>query len=217
MNRARIVRATAGFVRERLGGEASGHDAWHALRVHRTAVRIARRERADAFIVALAALLHDIADWKAHGGDGEAGPREAARWLARFALPRETVDRVCAVLRDLSFKGAGVREPRLSREGEIVRDADRLDAIGAVGIARAFAYGGSRGRPIHDPALRPVRHRTAAAYLKSRGSTLNHFHEKLLLLRGRMRTAAGRRLAAGRDAFLRRFLDRFHREWDGRA
>ncbi len=217
MNRDRILRATADFVRARLGGDASGHDAWHALRVRRTAVRIARRERADVFVVALAALLHDIADWKAHGGDPAAGPAAARRWLARFALPRATVDAVCAIVRDLSFKGAGVREKRLSREGEIVRDADRLDAIGAVGIARAFAYGGSRGRPIHDPDARPVRHRTAAAYLKSRGSSLNHFHEKLLLLKGRMRTASGRRLAAGRDAFMRRFLDRFHREWDGRA
>jgi len=217
MNRLRVIRAAADFVRARMAGDASGHDAWHALRVAATAVRIARREKTDVFVVALAALLHDIADWKAHGGNEEAGPAAAGRWLARQRVPRATIARVCAIVRGLSFKGAGVRDRRLSREGEIVRDADRLDAIGAVGIARAFAYGGSRGRPIHDPALRPARHRTARAYLRSRGSTVNHFYEKLLLLKGRMRTATGRRIAAGRDAFLRRFLDRFHREWNGLA
>jgi uncharacterized protein len=196
--------------------DASGHDAWHAFRVRTTAVRLARAGGADRLVVELAALLHDVADWKACDGDAEAGPRAARRWLARFDLPRATVGHVCDILRGLSFKGAGVREARLSREGEIVRDADRLDAIGAIGIARAFAYGGSRGRPMHVPGARPARHRTAAAYLRGGGSTLNHFHEKLLRLRGRMRTPAARRLAAGRHAFLRRFLARFLREWEGR-
>jgi uncharacterized protein len=213
-----IVQKTAAYVRSALAADASGHDAWHAWRVWRTAVRIAQRTKgADAFVVQLAALLHDIADWKLHGGDASIGPARARAWLARFPLDRRTVDRVCAIIRDVSFKGAAVRQPALSIEGRIVQDADRLDAIGAVGVARAFAYGGWHGRAIHDPRVPPVPHRTAAAYLRRRGATINHFYEKLLLLNNRMHTPYARRLAAGRHVFLLRFLEQFRREWEGHA
>jgi uncharacterized protein len=215
-DRRAIVRKTAAHVRAALAGEGSGHDGWHAWRVWRTAARLARIEKADPFVVALAALLHDIADWKLHGGDTAAGPARATAWLRSLGVDARTVDRVGAIIRDLSFKGARVRAPRLDLEGRVVQDADRLDALGAIGIARAFAYGGSRGRPIHEPGVRPVRHRTAAAYLRGGGHTINHFHEKLLLLRDRLNTAAARRLAAGRHAYLEQFLKRFHDEWAGR-
>jgi uncharacterized protein len=216
MNRRAIVRKTAAHVRAALAGEGSGHDAWHVWRVWKTAARLARAEKAAPFVVALAALLHDIADWKLHGGDTAAGPARARAWLESLRVDARTVDRVCVIVRDLSFRGAGVREPRLDREGRVVRDADRLDALGAIGLARAFTYGGSRGRPIYTPGVRPVRHRTAAAYLRGGGHTINHFHEKLLRLRARLHTAAARRIAAGRHAFLVAFLDRFHDEWNGR-
>jgi uncharacterized protein len=139
----------------------------------------------------------------------------ARRWLARLRLPAGVVDRVCGIIASISFKGAGVPEAALSREGRVVRDADRLDALGAIGIARTFAYGGKTGRPIHEPGARPVLHRSAAAYLRHRGTAINHFHEKLLLLKGRLRTAAARKLARGRHAFMVQYLKRFHAEWAG--
>ncbi len=221
--RDEVLRRTEAFVRERLAAEpgaaASGHDWWHVGRVRRLALAIARREGAgaDPFVVELAALLHDVADWKFRDGDETAGPREAAAWLRSLGLAAGIVERVAAVVAAVSFKGAGVATPAGTPEAAAVQDADRLDAIGAIGVARAFAYGGARGRLLHDPETAPVPHGTAAAYHASAGPTLNHFFEKLLLVEGRMQTATGKELARRRHRFVEGFVARFLSEWQGEA
>lgn len=206
---------TADFVKTKLVGEGSGHDWWHTYRVWKTAQRIGRAENADLFVVELAALLHDIADWKFHDGDSTVGPEIARTWLTSLAVEKDIVEHVCRIIADISFKGAGVEEPTLRLEGKVVQDADRLDAIGAIGIARAFAYGGSKGRLIHDPAIEPTKHVTAEAYITSTGTTINHFYEKLLLLRDRMNTATGKAIAEERHRFMEEYLRRFLEEWEG--
>jgi uncharacterized protein len=199
-------------------GEGSGHDWWHVWRVWQTAERLARTERkADRVVVSLGALLHDVGDWKFHGGDEEAAPREAAKLLRHARAGREVVDRVAQVCREISYKGAGVADRPTSLEARIVQDADRLDAIGALGVARAFAYGGAKGRLLYEPGVKPVLHGSFAAYKKSKSHTINHFHEKLLLLKDRLHTREARRIARERHAFLGTFLKRFHAEWAGKA
>jgi uncharacterized protein len=199
-------------------GEGSGHDWWHVWRVWQTAERLARTERkADRVVVSLGALLHDVGDWKFHGGDEEAAPREAAKLLRHARAGGELVDRVARVCREISYKGAGVADRPTSLEARIVQDADRLDAIGALGVARAFAYGGAKGRLLYEPGVKPVLHGSFAAYKKSKSHTINHFHEKLLLLKNRLHTREARRIARERHAFLGAFLKRFHAEWAGKA
>jgi uncharacterized protein len=212
-----VVERTRAFVRERLSGEATGHDWWHVHRVWRTAVEIGRKEGVDLYVVQVAALLHDVADAKFHDGDHEIGPRVAAEWLRSLGVDEQTIAHVAAIIRGLSFKGAGVETPMATREGMVVQDADRLDALGAIGIARAFAYGGFRGQPLHDPEAAPVRHTSAEEYAAHRGSTINHFSEKLLLLQERMNTETARRIAAARHRFMEDYLREFFAEWDGRA
>jgi uncharacterized protein len=212
-----LVNRVVSVVRKAMTGEGSGHDWWHVWRVWRLAERLARSEpRADRTVVALGALLHDLGDWKFHGGDEEAAPREAGRLLSRLGARRDVIDRVQAVCREVSYKGAGVADRPTSLEARIVQDADRLDAIGAIGVARTFAYGGAKGRSMYEPGEKPVLHRSFAAYKKSRGHTINHFHEKLLLLKDRLHTKAARRIARDRHSFLVTFLKRFHAEWDGK-
>jgi uncharacterized protein len=210
-----LIPPTEAYVKETLATDATGHDWHHVFRVRRNALEIGRAEGADLRVVELAALLHDIADHKFHGGDETAGPRVARQWLEQLAAPAELIDHVCQIIARLSFKGAGVKQEPLSLEGQVVQDADRLDALGAIGIARAFAYGGNKGRPLYDPEVPPTLHASFEAYKKSTAPTLNHFYEKLLLLKDRMNTAAGRRLAEDRHAFLNEFLRRFHAEWEG--
>lgn len=216
MEQARAIDLTASFVRARLGGEGTGHDWWHVQRVWRMAVRLAADEPVDRLVVELAALLHDVADWKFHGGDDEIGPRLAGEWLAGLGVDPAVIAHVREIVGDLSFKGAGVPRPMRTREGAVVQDADRLDALGAIGVARAFAYGGHKGNPLHEPGVAPAPHETAEAYRSGSGSTVNHFHEKLLLLKDRLNTDTARRLAEPRHRFLAEFLDRFLAEWDGR-
>jgi uncharacterized protein len=210
-----ILARTEAFVRERMHGDGSGHDWWHVHRVRRTALRLAREEGADAYVVELAALLHDVWDHKLHDGDDTVAPREIRRWLQGIGTEEPVIAHVCDIVADLSFKGAGVATPMRTPEGAVVQDADRLDAIGAVGIARAFAFGGSRGRPLHDPESAPELHATFDAYRAGAGGTTHHFHEKLFLLRDRMNTASARRLAGERHRFMEEFLQRFLAEWDG--
>jgi uncharacterized protein len=204
---------TEAFVREKLPTDATGHDWQHVFRVRRNALAIAREEGADLVVVELAALLHDIADHKFHGGDEHAGARTAREWLQTLQVPSDVIERVCQIISRLSFKGADVVQEPLSLEGQVVQDADRLDALGAIGIARAFAYGGYKGRALHDPQVPPVMHGSFEAYKKSTGPTLNHFYEKLLLLKDRFNTAAGRRMAEERHAFLNEYVKRFLDEW----
>lgn len=210
-----IITATADHVRATLAGDGSGHDWWHVYRVWQMARRLAEPAIVDSYVVELAALLHDIADWKFHAGNTAAGPRAAAAWLTSQGVAEPIKAHVCAVVRDVSFKGAGVAPPALTREGMVVQDADRLDAIGAIGIARAFAYGGFRRRALHDPDQSPQFHADFATYQQNQSSTINHFYEKLLLLKDRMHTPAARRIAAERHRFMEEFLQRFSAEWEG--
>ncbi len=212
-----LLQRTEQFIRERLAGDSSGHDWWHIDRVRRNALHIAREERADLHVVELAALLHDVADWKFHGGDDTAGPRAAREWLLSNAVDAKTIDQVCDIIAHVSFKGAGVATEMATIEGKCVQDGDRLDAIGAVGIARAFAFGGHFGRAMYDPEVSPQQHQSFAEYKSKGGPTINHFYEKLLLLKDRMQTASGRRLATERHRFMEQYLKQFYAEWNGES
>jgi len=215
MNKDSIIKSTSDYVRETLQGEGSGHDWWHVWRVWKLAVDIGEKENADLFVVQLAALLHDIVDWKSQGGDEFAGPRAAGEWLSGLGVDQRVIDQVCEIVRDVSFKGAGVKSKMKTREGMVVQDADRLDAMGAIGIARAFAYGGHKGREIHNPQIKPEKHKTFEQYKKSRGPTINHFYEKLLLLKDLMNTQTAKKMASGRHEFMKEYLNRFFKEWEG--
>ncbi len=215
MNREAIIRKTAEYVRKQLEGEGSGHDWFHIQRVWAMSKRLARSEDADLFIVELAALLHDIADHKFHGGDDTVGPKVAREWLEGLGVNPEDTDHIAGIIKDLSFKGAQVETPMRSIEGQIVQDADRLDAIGAIGIARAFAYGGHKGRELHNPEKPPASHDSFEAYKKDNGPTINHFYEKLFLLKNRMNTKAAKKIAEERHKFMEEYVARFLREWEG--
>jgi uncharacterized protein len=215
--RETILKRTAEHIEQLLGGDSSGHDWWHIARVRASALAIGKAEQADLYVVELAALLHDIADWKFHGGDDKAGPRAAEAWMTELGVDSATIAHVCEIIATLSFKGAQVATPMRTIEGRVVQDADRLDAIGAVGIARTFAYGGHAGQPMHDPTQAPEAHATFADYKSKRTTTINHFYEKLLLLKDRMNTDTARRLAEARHTFMQCFLDEFDNEWNGRS
>jgi uncharacterized protein len=212
---AEVLRKTADHARELLAADSSGHDWWHVYRVWQSAVYIGEREGADLYVVQLAALVHDIADWKFHGGDDSVGPQLAAEWLRGLRVESGTIDHVIEIVTQVSFKGSLVATPMRTLEGRVVQDADRLDAIGAIGIARAFAYGGHAGRAMYDPDIGAEEHASFEAYKKNSGPTINHFHEKLLLLKDRMHTPTARRVAEARHRFMEEFLDRFHAEWRG--
>jgi uncharacterized protein len=207
-----VVAETERVVRDLLGDEPTGHNWWHADRVRRTAVGIVEAEGADPFVVGLAALLHDVDDYKFSGSE-EAGPAFAYSHLISLGVAEPVAEHVADIIRRMSCKGANVAPQPLSLEGECVQDADRLDAMGAMGIARTFAYGGFAGRPIHDPGIAPVMHASANGYMKAKGTSVNHFREKLLLLASRMNTVRGKTLADERHVFMERFLDQFQAEW----
>lgn len=209
-----VLEQTTEHVRQLLADDSSGHDWWHIERVRAMALAIGRGEGADLYVVELAALLHDIADWKFHGGDDALGPRRAAEWLSGLGVEPAVIEHVAEIVRQVSFKGAQVATPMRTLEGQVVQDADRLDAIGAIGIARAFAYGGHAGRALYDPRVAAEGHASFEAYKKNSGPTINHFHEKLLLLKDRMNTPTARRLAEGRHQFMADYLQRFHAEWN---
>ncbi len=218
MTDAEIVEKTIAFVKEELAQAEGGHDWFHIQRVFRNTLLIAKDEPVDVLVVSLSALLHDIADPKFHGGDEEIGPKKAAAFMKSLGLPPKVSGQVVDIIRRMSFKnsleGGSGKE---SRELQVVRDADRLDAMGAIGIARAFSFGGYKGRALYDPEIAPRVGMSKAEYKKSTGPTLNHFYEKLLLLKDLMHTEAGKRLAAGRHAFMLEFLEAFYAEWNGRA
>lgn len=212
-----MIRETADHVRQKLEGEGSGHDWWHIHRVWQLAKTLAQSEDADFFVVELAALLHDIADWKFYDGDETVGPRVAGQWLQKLSVDRATIGHVCQIIQDISFKGAGVVKSMPTKEGMVVQDADRLDAIGAVGIARCFAFGGYKKQSMHNPETQVTMHKTAQEYKKMRTTSVNHFYEKLFLLKDRMNTDAARAVAKGRHEFMQQFLNRFLSEWDGQS
>ena len=216
MSAAPVIAATAAFIESKFQHEGSGHDWPHIRRVWQVARALATRTPGtDLEVAELAALLHDIADWKFHAGDYEAGPRAARQWLQSQQVAEATIIRVEQIIREVSFKGLGVATPVSSPEAAVVQDADRLDAIGAIGVGRAFAYGGHKGRPMHDPATPPVSHQDFAQYQQSTAPTLNHFYEKLLHLKSRLHTPAACELAQQRHEFMEQFVAQFLREWEG--
>lgn len=215
MNQQEIIQRTAEHVKREFQNDSSGHDWWHVHRVWRSALAICAGEKADAFVVQLAALLHDLDDWK-FNESGDETPRRARAWLESCGLDPHIIEQVCEIILHISFKGAAAENGMVSLEGKIVQDADRLDAIGAIGIARAFAYGGYRNRPMYDPDSPPQMHASFEEYRNSRSATINHFYEKLLLLKGRMNTPAAKRIAGQRHEVMLRYLDQFMNEWEGR-
>ncbi len=214
-----IIGKTKEFAKAKLYGESTGHDWWHVYRVWKNAVSIGEKENADMFVVQLAAFLHDIADWKLHGGDHDAGPNEARKFLESLGVKGSVVSHVCEIIKSLSFVGGGKKEmPTL--EGKVVQDADRLEALGAIGIARAFATGQKLGQPIHDPEIKHVDNPSVEEYKKAytgerKNTTINHFYEKLLLLKDLMNTETAKKIAEERHRYMEEFLERFYNEWDG--
>lgn len=204
------IQRTLAYVKQHHQADTSGHDAWHIERVWKLAKHLQQHEGGDPLIIELSALLHDVDDRKLH-----AHPTHHAEiWLKRLPLEDATRSQVLAVIEQVSFKGAGVKTIPNSLEAQIVQDADRLDAIGAIGVARTFAYGGHVGQMLHDPTHTPELHTTTHAYYSARTTSINHFYEKLLLLKDRLNTSEARRLAEGRHATLVEFLRAFHAEWD---
>lgn len=210
---ARVISEIEAKVKRHMEDDTTGHDWWHIDRVRRNALTICRQEHGDSGRVELIALLHDVDDWKLKAESHSESL--AHQWLTAVSLPSEETEFVCEVIERISFKGHGVADEMPFLDGQIVQDADRLDAIGAIGIARCFAYGGAKGRAIYDPEDAPVLHQSFEDYKTKSGPSINHFHEKLLHLKDRMHTPTARKMAEERHAFLERFLDQFQKEWSG--
>lgn len=208
----RIIAEAEKYVQELFAHDYSGHDVWHTMRVTRNAAQIAAAEKADLFIVQLAALLHDVDDIKL-SPETHKNLDRAVTFMQKHRLPEDTIRQVCTIIREISF-GGNPRTPA-TLEGQCVQDADRLDATGAIGIGRAFAYGGSHNRVMHDPDILPREEITPEEYRNHQSTTINHFYEKLFKLKNLMNTETARRLAEGREIFMRTFLEKFMKEWEG--
>jgi uncharacterized protein len=217
MNDAEIIEKTIAYVRQELENAEGGHDWFHIQRVFRNTLLIAKEENVDVLTVSLAALLHDIADAKFHGGNEKVGPQKARAFLKTLGIPGEVRNHVITIIRNVSYKNSlEKRQEKFdSPELQVVQDADRLDALGAIGIARAFSYGGYAGRKLYDPEIPPNPKMSKAEYKKNTGPTINHFYEKLLLLRDLMHTNTGRKLAEHRHQFMLEYLEEFFQEWKG--
>ncbi|XLS29415.1 HD domain-containing protein [Flavobacteriaceae bacterium M23B6Z8] len=215
MTNTEIIEETIVFVKETLKDAEGGHDWFHIQRVFNNTLLIAKDEEVDPLIVALGALLHDIADSKFHDGDEAKGPLLARSFLESINVKEAVVVHVENIIKHISFKGGNQKQSFYSKELAVVQDADRLDAIGAVGIARAFNYGGFKNRALYDPDIPPNLNMTKEEYKKSTAPTINHFYEKLLLLKDRMNTKTGRQLAAQRHKFMENYLKQFYKEWNG--
>jgi uncharacterized protein len=217
MDNQAIINLTVDFVKRTLAEAEGGHDWWHIYRVWKNAEHIAKEEGGvDSLVVELGALLHDIADSKFHNGDEEIGPKTARDYLVSLGLPDSIVEHVENIVRHISFKGAIEGQKWTSPELAVVQDADRLDAIGAIGIARTFNYGGHKGRGLYDPNIKPNLEMTKEEYKNSNSPTLNHFYEKLLLLKDLMNTKTGKEIAEGRHEFMEQYLEQFYSEWEGK-
>jgi len=211
-----LIEHTIAYVKETLHNAEGGHDWFHIERVYKNSLYIAASEEADLLVVKLGALLHDIADSKFHGGDDTVGPAKAREFLQTQKVSEEIIDHVVKIIENISFKGGNVQQQFRSMELDIVQDADRLDALGAIGIARTFNYGGFKNRPLYDPEIKPNLNMSKEEYKASMAPTINHFYEKLLLLKERMNTTTGKKIAEQRHAFMEIFLDQFYAEWDGK-
>ena len=208
-----LVQNATKFIKAVFQNDFSGHDFFHSMRVYRTAMKIAQAEHADIQVVALAALLHDVDDRKLSPMTAEK-KENAARFMRSQNVPESEIRQVCQIIDEVSFKGTDSVRPS-TLEGKCVQDADRLDALGAIGIARTFAHGGSHNRAIYDPELPPRTAMNQAQYYSSKSTSLNHFYEKLFLLEGMMNTETGKAIARKRTQYMQQFVDEFLNEWDG--
>jgi len=212
-----LIEATKTFVKDTLKNAEGGHDWFHIQRVYNNALLISKNEPVDIFVVQLGALLHDIADSKFHDGDEKVGPKLAREFLFRNNVDSLIIEHVVNVIKHISFKqslegGVGFA----SKELDVIQDADRLDAIGAVGIARCFNYGGFKNRPLYDPSIQPKLNMTKEEYKTSKAPTINHFYEKLLLIKDKMNTKTGKALAESRHKYMEQYLEQFFAEWNGK-
>lgn len=215
MSNENIVNKTILFVKKKLDNAEGGHDWFHIERVFKNAVSISDNEVCDVTVVKLGALLHDIADSKFHNGNETVGPKIAREFLESENVDEATTQHVINIIDNISFKGGNVSKEFSSKELDIVQDADRLDAIGAIGIARTFNYGGFKNRPIYNPKIAPNLRMSKEEYKNNEAPTLNHFYEKLLLLKDKMNTETGKKIAQERHQFMMTFLSQFYAEWDG--
>ena len=218
MTNTQIIEETIAFVKETLKGAEGGHDWFHIQRVFKNTLLIAKDEKVDVLVVSLGALLHDIADAKFNGGDETVGPKMASVLLQSLEVDKKIVDHVVKIIENISYKSSlDSKKLFTSKELQVVQDADRLDAIGAIGIARAFNYGGFKNRELYNPEIDPNLQMTKEEYKKSKAPTINHFYEKLLLLKDKMNTESGKKLAEKRHEFMLDYLEQFYKEWNGNA
>jgi uncharacterized protein len=215
MTSEKIINNTITFVKAELANAEGGHDWFHTLRVYNNSLLIAKKENVDVFVVQLGALLHDIADSKFQGGDETIGPKKAREFLFKQNVDSKVIEHVIQIIENISFKGGNEAPKFKSPELDVIQDADRLDAIGAIGIARTFNYGGFKNRPLYNPDIKPNLNMTKDEYKTSKAPTINHFYEKLLLLKDRMNTKTGKKIALERHRYMQGFLDQFYAEWRG--
>ena len=215
MNDLLIIAHTISFVKKELANAEGGHDWFHIERVYKNAELISKTEKVDSFVVSLGALLHDVADSKFYNGDETVGPKKASAFLVSEKVPDDIITHVIKIIENISFKGGNKKQTFFSNELFVVQDADRLDAIGAIGIARSFNYGGYKNRTLYDPEIKPNLNMTPEEYKNSTAPTINHFYEKLLLLKNKMNTVTGKQIAENRHQYMEGFLEQFYGEWNG--
>lgn len=208
-----LLLKTEEYIKATFENEGSGHDWWHIHRVRNTALKLAEKEGGNLFIIEMAALLHDLDDWKLSSGSES----KTERWLKLINLDDSPMKTILHIIEQVSFKGAGVENKATTLEAKIVQDADRLDAIGAIGVARTFAYGGHKSRPIYHPDVKPVMHTDFESYKNNSAPTINHFYEKLLLLKNSLNTETAIEIAKNRHIFMEAFLQQFFAEWEGKS
>lgn len=216
MKNEKLIQNTITFVKEQLKNAEGGHDWFHIERVYKNTLAIAKTEDCDLLVCQLGALLHDIADSKFHNGDEEIGPKKARKFLESHDVTEKIIQQVILIIENISFKGGNFQKTFNSIELQIVQDADRLDAIGAIGITRTFNYGGFKNRTIYNPEIKPNLTMSKEEYKNSKAPTINHFYEKLLLLKDKMNTESGKKIALKRHEFMETFLEQFSEEWEGR-
>ena len=216
MSNNQLLEATKSFVKETLKNAEGGHDWFHTERVYNNALIISKTEDVSVYVVQLGALLHDIADSKFHDGDETVGPKMAREFLFKHNVDSTIIEHVVNIIKHISFKNSlDGKSGFTSKELEVIQDADRLDAIGAIGIARCFNYGGFRNRPLYDPSIKPILKITKEEYKNSSSPTINHFYEKLLILKDKMNTKTGKQIAENRHQFMELYLKQFYDEWNG--
>ena len=216
MTNNQLIEATKSFVKETLKNAEGGHDWFHTERVYNNALLISKTEDVSVYVVQLGALLHDIADSKFHDGDETVGPKMAREFLFKHNVDSNIIEHVVNIIKHISFKNSlDGKSGFTSKELEVIQDADRLDAVGAIGIAHCFNYGGFRNRPLYDPSIKPILKITKEEYKNSSSPTINHFYEKLLILKDKMNTKTGKQIAENRHQFMELYLKQFYDEWNG--